>query len=333
MELTQEQLDALLATAGITGGGHGRTDGAAAAGQAAGRGRRTRRYDFRNPDKFSKEQLRTLLTLHENFCRVASTTLSAVLRTVVQVSTVGAEQRTYGDFVRALPDPTVLAVFSLAPFPGNSLAELSPVVAFAMIDRLLGGPGYGLSSNRAITELETVVVRRLFHAIFESLAEAWRGLGEARPRLESLETNPFFVQIVAPSEIVAHLSFVVKVGNQAGDLNLCIPFTTMEKVLPLLSTRQWGVQAAHQQAEDRARLLRELAGVRLPLTVELGRAVITVGDLVHLAPGDVVTLDTPRDGPVDVLVKGRVKFRGHPGRSGKRLAVRITAVAVEGEVG
>lgn len=326
MELSQEQLDMILRSAGLAG--------TAGAHHQAGRpaGRRLRLYDFRNPDKFSKEQLRTLLTLHENFCRVASTTLSAVLRTVVQVSTVSAEQRTYGDFIRALPDPTVLAVFTLAPFPGNAVAELSPVVAFAMIDRLLGGPGYGLGANRAITELETVVVKRLFHAIFESMAEAWRGLGEATPRLESLETNPFFVQIVAPSEIVVHLSFVVKVGNQAGELNVCIPFTTMEKVLPLLSTRQWGSRAAHQREDERARLLHELAGVGLPVLVELGRAVITVGDLLRLSEGDVIILDTPRDGPVDVLVKERIKFRGRPGRSGKRLAVRITEVVDEGEV-
>ncbi len=293
---------------------------------------RLRVYDFRSPDKFSKEQLRTLLTLHENFARVVTTSLSALLRTNVQVSPSGAEQSTYSDFVKSLQDPTVLAIISLAPFPSNALMELDTQVAFSMIDRLLGGPGQGVVKGRAITDIEAIVMRRVLNTMLESMGETWRNIAEVMPRLEALETNPLFAQLMAPAEIVANIIFSVQVGVQAGELRLCLPYAMLEPVLPQLSSRQWALRNPRAKAGgEQERLARKLAEVSLPISVELGRARVTVGELLSLEAGDVIQLDTPADAPVDVFVKGRRKFRGKAGTAGRRLAVQVVEVIREGE--
>lgn len=291
-----------------------------------------RLYDFRRPDKFPKEQLRTLLNLHENFCRGVTTALAGLLRTSVPVSPAHAEQVPYGQFVRELHDPTILGIITLSPLPGNALLEISPEAAFPMIDRLLGGPGEGSVGPRALTDIETVVMRRIYHAVLEAMAESWRNVSDVRPNLESLETNALFIQYVPPTEVVAYLMFSVQVGKVSGEMKLCYPFTMLESVLPQLSARHWLVRETKRRSdEDKVKVADELAGASLTLTAELGQARITLGDLIALEVGDVIQLDTAREAPVEVYVRGRRKFRGKPGRSGRHLAVQVSEVIREGE--
>lgn len=290
-----------------------------------------RLYDFRRPDKFPKEQLRTLLNLHENFCRGVTTALAGLLRTSVPVNPAHAEQVPYGQFVRELRDPTILGIITLSPLPGNALIEISPEAAFPMIDRLLGGPGEGAVAPRALTDIETVVMRRIFHGILDAMSEAWRNVADLRPNLESLETDALFIQYVPPTEVVAYLMFSVQVGKVSGEMKICYPYTMLESVLPQLSARRWLVREAKRSDEDRVKMADELASVTVTLTAELGQARISVGELLALEVGDVIQLDTTREAPVEVFVRGRRKFRGKPGRSGRKLAVQVTEVIREGE--
>lgn len=300
---------------------------------AGGHRGQVRLYDFRRPDKFSKEQLRTLATLHENFCRAATTTLAAALRTAVQVETISVDQCPFSQFLSDLDDPTVLGVFSLTPFAGTALLEVEPAVAFAMVDRLLGGPGSGAVHGRALTDIEAAVMRRVFNALGEALVEPWRSIAEVRPRLEALETNPLFAQFISPTEVVAYLTFSVRLGRQQGELHLCLPYAMLEPYLPQLSARYWLLRDRRGGGEgsQEEKIRRELAEVRLSLSAELGQARLTLGELLGLEVGDVVPLEAPREAPVTVLVAGRRKFRGRPGRSGRHLAVQITEVLRERE--
>lgn len=291
-----------------------------------------RLYDFRRPDKFPKEQLRTLLNLHENFCRGVTAALAGLLRTSVPVAPIHAEQAPYGQFVRELRDPTILGIITLSPLPGNALMEISPEVAFPMIDRLLGGPGEGKIVPRALTDIETVVMRRIFHAVLEAMAEAWRNIADIRPNLESLETNALFIQYVPPTEVVAYLMFSVQLGKASGEIKLCYPFTMLEPLMPQLSARRWLVREAKSRSDqDKVKVAHELADVSLTMTAELGEARITVAELLGLEVGDVIQLDASKVAPVELYVRGRRKFRGKPGRSGRNLAVQVTEVIREGE--
>lgn len=297
-------------------------------------GKNLRLYDFRSPDKFSKDQLRTLLLLHENFGRALTTSLSAFLRTTVQVTPTLAEQSPYGQFVRGLHDPTVLGILTIDPLPGNALMEIDPKVIFPIIDRLLGGPGHGTVSGRGLTDIEASVVRRVFNTILEAMVEAWRNVADVRPRLEALETSPLFAQLVAPTEMVAYLVFSLKLASQSGEMKICLPYMLLEPVLPMLSARNWMIKDPRRQtAPETERLAKELAEVSLPVSVELGRATITIGEMLDLEVGDIIELDAAAGSPADILVKGRRKFRGKVGRVGRHLAVQVVDVIGEGESG
>lgn len=289
-------------------------------------------YNFRSPDKFSKEQLRTMILLHENFGRAVTTALSALLRTTAQVTPTTAEQSSYQDFVRGLADPTVLGIVTLAPLPGNALLEVPPEIAFPMIDRLLGGPGQGVVKGRSITDIEATVLRRVVHTIMESMVEAWRNVSDVTPRLEAIETNPLFAQVVSPAEMVANIFFNVQIGSHGGDMKLCLPHTLLASVLPQLSSSHWLVRDKGRPKENVTdKIRRELDEVPLVMSAEMGRTHITVGELLALDVGDIVQLDSRVGAPVALLVKGRRKFLGQPGKVGRRLAVQVFQAVQEGE--
>ncbi len=291
--------------------------------------KQVRLYDFRSPDKFSKEQIRTLALMHENFARIAQTALSAQLRTALQLQLVSTEQLPYQQFHRSLGDPVVLGVLNMAPLPGNALLDLEPRLVFALVDRLLGGPGISLDLRRSLTEIEASMLRRLLGIFLDSLTEAWRNVGQVRASLESLETNPLFAQFLPPGEMVVVLGFRCQMGKTEGSLRLCLPYSLLEPVLPYLTARYWMLRQAKGESSPQ-QMAENLHPVKVPISVELGRKKLRIGDLLRLKVGDVVVLERKTGEPLDVLVRQRLKFRARPGRLGRFLAVEILE-RVEGE--
>lgn len=289
-----------------------------------------RLYDFRSPDKFSKEQIRTLALMHENFARIAQTALSAQLRTAIQLQLVSTEQTPYQQFLRSLQDPVVLAVLNLPPLPGNSLLDLESPLVFSLVDRLLGGPGTSPDLRRSLTEIESSMLRRILVVFLDSLTEAWRNVGQVRAALESVETNPLFAQFLPPAEMVVLLGFRCQMGKTEGNLRLCLPYSLLEPVLPFLTARYWMLRQAGKAESSPERMMENLRPVRVPLSVELGRRRLRIGDLLRLKVGDVLVLERGVGEPLNVFVHRRLKFRARPGRLGRFLAVEILE-RVEGE--
>ncbi|MBX5476762.1 MAG: flagellar motor switch protein FliM [Clostridia bacterium] len=286
-------------------------------------GARLRRYNFRLPDKFSKDQLRTILMLHDNFARGATTALSAHLRSMVQVNTETVEQTTYRQFTQSVTEPAILAVVAMPPLPARTLWELDPALAFALIDRVLGGPGVWPERSRALTDIEGAVVRRLFSGMLGAWREAWKNVTEIAPRLDTVESNPLFAQVCAPEDIVLVVHQIVELGGRRAPLRICIPYRTLEPVLPRLSAREWLGHEPVRQASHKEAVRHHIYETHIPLWVELGRAEITLRALLALKPGDLLRLDRGPEQPVRLFVGDRPVFRARPGRRGRRLAVTI----------
>lgn len=298
------------------------------------RARVIRLYDFQRPDKFSKEQLRTLAMVHENVARLATGFLSGQLRTVVEVAVQEVEETTYGDFIGGLANPTVIAVFNLPPLESSAVLDIEPSIAFPMVDRLFGGPGTGDTAGRGLTEIETVVMRAIIQGLLNSLAEGWSQLAAVDTELVTLASNPLFVQVQPPNEITVRVTMVVRFGQQEGRWRLCLPYPLLEPLLPRLAVHHY--YARKPQAESRSRNRWEEGLQQVPLTVSavLGRARLTVRELLQLRPGQLLRLDTPANGLIQVRVGGRVKFRGLAGRVGQKLAVQVVErVGEEGSGG
>jgi len=293
--------------------------------------RKIRSYDFKRAVRFSKDHIRSLTRIHENFARYLTTYFSAQLRTFVQINVVQVEQLPYDEFIRSIPKMTILNIFEAEPFKGRMVLEVNPNVAFAMLDRMLGGTGMAPSKINALTEIETTVMERIFSRAFDSLQEAWKNVLDIEPRLEALETNPQFMQIVSPNETIALISLSTKIGDTTGMINLCIPHVVIEPIMPKLSVHHWFVSEKKTREPIEVEKLRQrVTKAKLPISVELGTSNITVHELMQLAVGDVIALNKPVDSGLSIRVGEREKYIGTPGVYKDRVSVQIDHVVDEG---
>jgi flagellar motor switch protein FliM len=293
--------------------------------------RKIRSYDFKRAVRFSKDHIRSLTRIHENFARYLTTYFSAQLRTFVQINVVQVEQLPYDEFIRSIPKMTILNIFEAEPFKGRMVLEVNPNVAFAMLDRMLGGTGMAPSKINALTEIETTVMERIFSRAFDSLQEAWKNVLDIEPRLEALETNPQFMQIVSPNETIALISLSTKIGDTTGMINLCIPHVVIEPIMPKLSVHHWFVSEKKTREPIEVEKLRQrVTKAKLPISVELGTSNITVHELMQLAVGDVIALNKPVDSGLSIRVGEREKYIGTPGVYKDRISVQIDHVVDEG---
>ena len=288
--------------------------------------RRIKIYDFRRPDKFSKEQIRTVSNMHETFARLTTTSLSAQLRTLVHVHVASVDQLTYEEFIRSIPTPTTLAVINMDPLKGNAVLEIAPEITFIIIDRLVGGSGdTGGKVNRDLTDIEQSVMEGIIVRILANMREAWTQVIDLRPRLQQIETNPQFAQIVPPSEMVILVTLEIKIGEEAGMMNICIPYITIEPIVSKLSSSFWFSSVRRSSTTQYLGTLKEkLADVEMELVADIGSINVPIRDVLSLRTGDVIRLNTIKVGePLTLSVGSKKKFYCQPGVVGKKVAVQI----------
>lgn len=283
-------------------------------------------WDFRRPDKFSKEQIRTVSFMHETFARLTTTSLAAQLRSMVHVHVASVDQLTYEEFLRSIPSPTALAVINMDPLTGSAILEIDPAITFTIIDRLFGGPGEGAKINRELSEIERAVMESIIVRILGNMREAWSQVIDLRPRLGQIETNPQFVQIVPPTEMVVLVTLETKVEEVEGMMNFCIPYLTIEPIISKLSAQYWYSSVRRGATTENLNVLRErLAGIDIPLVAEVGNISLPVKDVMSLQPGNVIRLSGTRiSDPLVLKLGNRPKFDCRPGVVGKKLAVQVT---------
>jgi len=292
--------------------------------------KRVRSYDFKRAVRFSKDHIRSLTRIHENFARYLTTYFSAQLRTFVQINVVQVEQLPYDEFIRSIPKMTILNIFEAEPLEGRMVLEVHPNIAFAMLDRLLGGMGTAPNKIGALTEIESIILEKIFSRAFDSLQEAWKTVIDLHPRLEALETNPQFMQIVSPNETIALISLSTKIGETTGMLNLCIPHVVIEPLMPRLSAHQWFASQKKTRApEEQMQLEQRVVKATLPIVAELGSSQITVQEFLNLSVGDVIVLNRTTKQGLEIKVGDKVKYIGSPGTVRDRLAVQIVDIVNE----
>lgn len=320
--LSQDEIDQLLTA--INSGGDGEIEDFS---NPVNDNRKIKIYDFKRPDKFSKEQLRTVSNMHETFARLTTTSLSAQLRSLVHVHVASVDQLTYEEFIRSIPTPTTLAVVNMDPLKGNAVLEIDPAITFCMIDRLFGGRGVTASNkNRDLTDIEQSVMEGIIVRILANMREAWTQVIDLRPRLGQIETNPQFAQIVPPNEMVVLISLETKVGDEEGMMNFCIPYLTIEPIVSKLSSQFWFSSVRRSSTTQYLATLKEkLSNVDMELIAEVGSINLSIKDVLALQVGDVVRLANTRVGdPLTLTVGNKKKFYCQPGVVGKKMAVQVT---------
>ena len=289
-------------------------------------------YDFKHPARVNKDQLRTLENLHDNLARLLSSTFSGAMRAVVDVDTAFVDQTTYAEFIMSLSNPSCSYQFTLGPTNGQAIIDFAMPVTFAFVDRIFGGKGSHKGVEpRTLTPIEVGVIHRITKRVIEDLEATWEPILQVDVTDIELETNPEFMQITAASEIVILLAFEVNSTNASGLVSLCYPFFTLESILPRLG-RQSYVRTSRVSREDlnHQNSLR-LNKTLLPVTAELGRTQISLGEARTLKAGDIICSATPKTGPVVVFVEEEPKFLARPfaGENGKQ-ALKVGGVIPPG---
>ena len=245
------------------------------------------RYNFRRPDRISKEQMEALHFLHERFARNVSQSLAAYFRSATLVSLVSVEQCTYSHVLQSLSDPTAFYALSMLPCDELGGLEINPTVAFAMVERMLGGEGKDAVVDRALTDIEQNVVDSVVKILLEVLSDTWRPVVDVTFGIEGRETRPQMLQVASPNDAMVLLAFHMRVGESQGALNMCLPASIVHKT---------------------------------------GTHFVGARELVTMKVGDLLTLGVPTSRPLDMRVGKTLKFRGHPmvaaGRAGVTVAHR-----------
>ena len=292
--------------------------------------KQVREYDFKRPSKFSKEHLRTLEIIFDHYGRLLSTHLPAYLRKTVQVEVMNSEAVTYAEFSNALANPVLLGIINFSPLKGNIVMELASNLGYTIIDRMLGGNGEPLDKSRDFSEIEISIIERVFGICVNLLREPWQNVVAIEPRLERIETNSQFAQIISPSEMIAIVTIDIKIGDVQGLMNICLPFLCLEEIMDKLNTKYWFSTLQETDESDYQNVIESLiAKAPIPMRAVLGKSSIPVLDFVNLQVGDIIKLNSKVDDELEVYVGNMLKFTALPGSSGENYAVKITSVIRE----
>ena len=281
-------------------------------------------YDFKSPQKFSKDHIRTLEKVHDNFARIISNYLTGQLRRSVKVNVESVEQVPYEEFIRSIPNPTVISYFRLSPLQGNILLEINPEFAFQILEILLGGIGNRGNVVKELTDIEKNIISMVLSDLIKNLKLAWAEVLDVKPEFEGLETNPSANQTLGPNEPIALLSFSVEIGKSNTYINLCIPYLSIEKLLDKLVI-QYRFQGSDEDDNQHLRdvIHKSLNPVEVNVRAELGNAEINVQEFLELMVDDIIKLDSKISDPVKLFVEDELCYIGKPGIIGKALGVEL----------
>jgi flagellar motor switch protein FliM len=286
--------------------------------------RRITTYDFRRPNKLNREHVRALQIVGETFARQFTTILSTSLRTLSQVRLEDVTQRTYGEYVQGLPNPTLLTVLELAPLEGLTMFDLPTAITMSIVERLLGGSGQtGTTPNRAPTEIEMRLLRGMLDRVLRELAYSFESLIPVAPKINRIETNPQFAQVTATTDMIIVVDFMIRVGDVTGNFGLAMPFNSLQPALEDTGETD-DIERENRRSEIRSRIEVEVGAAEMDVRVRFDEALLPSKALASLQPGDILHLNHPIDEPLTIEVAGLPRFKATAGTRGKRVACLLT---------
>ncbi len=285
-------------------------------------------YNFKNPDKFSKDHLRILGSIHEHFCRQVTLALNSTLRMPIEFSVANVQQLTYGDFIDSMPEDLLTGVLNMYPLVTQFCLGIERHLIGAMIDRLLGGSGISSISKDELTDVEVGIIKDTLRRILHFLPEGWQAIIPATDEVElvALETSPMSAQIAAYSDIVALVTINVEIGSDLGLMSICIPYSALEDVI-LTLTRQSSYRNDKLASEDSKEfIINKLANSPMPIRIVVARGELPLQDIMSLQKGDIIKLNTELEEKSEIWIGEELKFLGRPGQVSNNFSIAISEV-------
>ncbi|RDU56550.1 flagellar motor switch protein FliM [Helicobacter sp. MIT 99-5507] len=319
--LSQEEIDALLEVVDDEG-----EDNANLENNEIFNRKQVTLYDFKRPNRVSKEQLRAFRGIHDKMARNLSSQISAIMRSIVEIQLHSVDQMTYGEFLMSLPSPTSFNVFSMKPLDGSGVLEINPSIAFPMIDRLLGGNGEPYENTRDFSDIELSLLDTILRHIMQNLKEAWAPITEIFPSIDAKESSPSVIQIVAQNEIVIMVVMEIIIGHSNGMMNICYPVISLESILSRLASRDFMLSETSSKKSRNKELQVLIGGAVVNVSAILGSARLSMKEILDLKAGDIIRLDRVADDMVVVNIDDRDKYIGEIGLQRYRKTIKIKDV-------
>ena len=282
--------------------------------------KKVQRYNFKRPDRISKNQIRSLHFVHDRFARNFSSSVSAYLRTVVEVTLENIPQTTYSEFLGSVGDPTCYAAVSLRPLDGLAAFEMSPNLVFPMIDRLLGGAGRAISKTRAMTEIEQSIIQNVLKLMIDNLKESWRPVYSIDFALTATETHPHMVQVTSPNEMIVQFQFQVRMRETQARMNIAMPTLVLEPIIHIFDQELY----SRKKIIHDGTLLHQLRNIPVNVSIETGESSFPMESLLTLQVGDTLVLDQRQEWPVLIKVAGKNKLHAMGQMDENRKAFAVT---------
>ena len=319
--LSQSQIDALLAAAQS-----GAMDLDAPAEESSEK--KYRKYDFYSPRKFTKDRLKMLNSIFENYSRVINSRINAMLHSTCEIAVESVEEQRYNEFSNALRDSDVLA---LVKIDQEALQEETPIlvhmdttVLLTMMDRLMGGEGEpddSLESEYNLTDVELKMYADLMSDLMEVLGQSWENYMSIDFEYVRTEVNPTMVQLIGFDETVVIVGIQINFpNNSSGRMSICLPGVMLANIFAEIGKNNPRRTSGEDKSEE---IFDSLRDTDLEIIAELGRTHLLLSDIYHLNVGDVVNIRQPKDTPIFLNIGGRRWFDGRMGVYNKQKAVKI----------
>lgn len=287
-------------------------------------------YDFRTANKFSKEQIRTLHFIYDNYANRLSTFLSGMLRAVCEAEVLSIEEQTFSELSNSMPSPVVASIINMPPLQGSSLFLISSAIAYEIISRLLGGTGEKQSIDKPFTEIELSIMERVIKSMLGIMNEAWEKINKVNAQLDRIETSAQYVQIVSANEPIAIITMKVSIGETVDIINICLPHVALQPIAKQLVMQSWYKQnSVRSRLSDQGSPGQSLAGVYVTLNAVFNDTQATLEEILNTEVGDVIQINHNINMPVTVKVEHIPKFKGFVGMYGSHYAVKVTEILKE----
>ncbi len=289
---------------------------------------KVKKYDFKRPSKFAKDHIRTLNIIHDNYGKALSNLLTRYLRTPFNMELITIEVLTYRDFNNSISNPSVLSIVDMKPLNGSVVLEIPPTIAYAMIDRVLGGYTDSNEKIKDFTEIETSIMENIIVDMLEAMKEPWENIIKLEPFLDRIETNPQIAQITSQTDMVILITYKAEIDDMDNFINICIPDLVIDPIVPKLSTKLWFSKddSKHYEEQDSADIKNKIMDTQVPIKTVLGKTKIPFDDIANLQVGDIITLDKNLKDKMQVFIDKDLKYLGNPGISNKKYSIKITDV-------
>lgn len=283
-------------------------------------------YDFRRPFKLSREYIDTLYMIFENFAKLSGISISNQILNNVEMKIVAIEQISFDEFLRSVPNSTVVGVFKSNPLQSNQLLAMSPSLCVQVIERMCGGVNTSVfdeAEKEDFTDIEISIIEEVILGILRSFRMAWNEIIEIETELETVEANPQMVQAISPNEPVVLITLSVEIDEQKSFINICIPYLSFDNIMDKLSLRNRFKYTQVGMDENKALIEKHMMNVPLNLEVSLGKSSITVEDILQLEAGDIIQLDMNINEPLGMYVENIKYYHVKPGLVEDNLAVEV----------